>query len=296
MLRLMLDSHPRIAWLNEFEYAVDRISENGAYPDVASYIEFLETVRSFQQNKFEIDPSLTYSELVNGFLEQKSRRAGGAEIVGATVHRRFDLLRHIWPDARFIHIVRDPRDVARSVVNMGWFGNVWKGIEFWIEAERRWERFGAILPEDRFIEVRYESLIADSERELRRICAFLGVEFDRMMYDYARRTTYDLPDPTLARQWQEKMSDRDIGLVEERVGDMLTTRGYQQAGVPRIRTTPLLRIRLRLHSRAARTLFRLRRYGFGIVAGGYIASRMGLNAWRKRILHEANAIDAAYLK
>ena len=57
-----------------------------------------------------------------------------------------DRLTRIWPDARFIHLVRDPRDVARSVIPMGWAGNTWVGVERWMEAERLWDRVRSSLP------------------------------------------------------------------------------------------------------------------------------------------------------
>ncbi|MEP0844220.1 MAG: sulfotransferase, partial [Phycisphaerae bacterium] len=46
LARLMLDHHPRIAWLNEFEYAVDLIGPQG-WPDVNAYCDYLETNRIF---------------------------------------------------------------------------------------------------------------------------------------------------------------------------------------------------------------------------------------------------------
>jgi hypothetical protein len=55
------------------------------------------------------------------------------------VHRHYDRLLRLWPEARFIHLVRDPRDVASSCIGMGWAGNVWTGVTRWIEAERLWD-------------------------------------------------------------------------------------------------------------------------------------------------------------
>jgi len=65
---------------------------------------------------------------VNSFLVQK-RELESKQFVGATVHRKFDKLLMIWPDAKFIHVVRDPRDVARSVVKMGRVGHVYYGAD-----------------------------------------------------------------------------------------------------------------------------------------------------------------------
>src|SRR5262245_28549711 len=123
LLRLMLDHHPQIAFHFEFEFAVDRISLDGVLPALVDYHRWLISNRVFQHAGWSIDPELDYPHLVDSFLRQKQQLAGGKRLVGATVHRNFQHLRSIWPDARFVHIVRDGRDVSRSVVMMGWAGN-----------------------------------------------------------------------------------------------------------------------------------------------------------------------------
>ena len=126
MLRLMLSTIRRSPGAAT-GYAVNLMPESGGWPDLAAYREFLLTNRIFRLGHgFEIDPNLSYPELVNSFLEQLQRRTG-KPIVGALVHRHFDRLLRIWPDARFIHLIRDGRDVARSCIGMGWAGSVWTG-------------------------------------------------------------------------------------------------------------------------------------------------------------------------
>ena len=137
LLRLILNHHPQIAWCNEFEYAVDLMTQSNSYPDLDNYYQWLETHRIFQATGFTIDRSLSYPELINSFLVQR-RNYQDKSTIGATVHRHFDRILQIWPDACFIHIMRDGRDVSRSCIGMGWAGNVWKGIERWIEAENLW--------------------------------------------------------------------------------------------------------------------------------------------------------------
>lgn len=119
LLRLMLDSHPELAFRWESEVLVEKVGDDGAFPDLAEYHEHLRMYRFVE--KPAIDPSLDYAALVRSILEQK-RVADRKPRVGAVVHAHFDRLLFIWPDAIFIHLVRDPRDVAQSVVEMGWEG------------------------------------------------------------------------------------------------------------------------------------------------------------------------------
>ncbi len=121
MLRLMLDHHPDICIPGELEFAVPLVSDEGRLPTLEKYVEFLQTHRVFEAWSVSIDPDLDFLSLVRSFLEQK-RIQSGKPIAGATVHHHFDRLRYIWPRCRYIHIVRDGRDVARSCLRKGWGG------------------------------------------------------------------------------------------------------------------------------------------------------------------------------
>lgn len=295
LLRLMLDHHPKLSFYSEFEYAVDRISDSSSWPELNDYYQWLETHRIFQSSKFKIDRTLSYPQLIESFLDQKRDR-DGKPLVGATVHRHFDRLLQIWSDARFIHIIRDPRDVARSCVGKGWAGNVWTGVERWIEAERLWVKLSQTIPADRRIELTYENLILEPIETLTRLCHFMNLPYDKAMINYAQTSTYDLPDASFIGQWRRKLSDRDIQLVEARVADMLVERGYELSGLPRITVTPVIEQRLRLQDWLARAQFRLKRNGLPLFMSDYLSRHLRLKSWQKRIKLELNAIETKRLK
>lgn len=295
LLRLMLNGHPAIWWSNEFEYAVDRMPEHGGFPPLPAYHDWLSTHRIWRATKVEIDLSLDYPALVKSFLAQRLQREG-KPIVGATCHRHFDRLLRIWPDARFIHIVRDGRDVARSNVTMGWAGNVWCGVERWIDAERLWERLAQQIGPDRYIELTHESLIAEPEAQLTRVANFLGVDYHPGMLAYHQTSTYEKPNPAFLQQWKRKLSDWEVRLLEARIGDMLTARGYELSGLPRLRVTPAMQRRLRLRNWIACRFARRRRYGTSLWLQAAIAHRIGPQSWRERLTLRMNEIDARYLQ
>jgi hypothetical protein len=295
LLRLMLDRHPQIAWCSESEYMVDCISDAGNFPNLAEYYEWLETQRIFMKNGFEIDRSLTFPQLLNDFLRQRLERTG-KPIIGATVHRHFDRLLKIWPDAYFIHIIRDGRDVASSCIGMGWAGNVWTGIDRWIDAESLWERLKEDVPAQRRIEVQYERLIRDPAKELTAVCDFIGIPYDPLMLTYPQTTTYSFPDPKLIEQWRYKLSREEIRLIESRISDMLVKRGYELSGLSPLQVTASRRWQLRLQDWWARWVFRIKRYGLALFLLDYLSRRLRLRQWQKRIKLQLNAIDTAYLK
>ncbi|HSM06313.1 MAG TPA: sulfotransferase [Longimicrobiales bacterium] len=95
---------------------------------------------------------------------------------------KMHLLTRLFPDARYVHIVRDGRDVMLSILNKaGWERNVpWIARE-WERAMARARAFGAAHP-DRYLEVRYEALVQDPESVVREVAAFAGLTFnDRML-------------------------------------------------------------------------------------------------------------------
>jgi len=295
LLRLMLDHHPQIAWCYEFEYAVTQIQDNDNWPNLEQYHVWLETNRIFKDTGFTIDRSLDYPQLLNSFLCQK-RDLAGKPVVGATVHHNFDRLLRIWPNARFIHLLRDGRDVARSCIGMGWAGNVWTGVERWIEAECLWTKLSQNLPPEKYLEVTYESLLLEPTNILKCICEFVGVHYDEAMFSYAQNTTFDRPDPSLIEQWRRKLSQREIQLVESRIANMLVDRGYQLSGLPTLKVTPIMAKRLSLQDWWARVQFRIHRYGIPLFVADYLSRKIKYSPWQKQVKLKLYAIDKSYLK
>ncbi len=228
LLRLMLNHHPQIRFYHEFEYVVDYVSDTGELPSVADFAERVRGERIFQNNGDVIRADVDYLTLVHGFLRVKLD-GRDIRVMGATIHRHMDRLLFLWPNARFIHLVRDPRDVARSRIAMGWSGNTWTGGQAWIEAEASCDRLKSRVSADRWIAMRYEPLVSEPEQELRRLCDFLKLPWDAEMLTYTKNSDYAPPDPSLAWQWRRKATDLEVQLLEARLGPWLTAAGTSRA-------------------------------------------------------------------
>ena len=295
LLRLMLDHHPQIAFNYEFEYAVDQMGADGHWPDLSSYHEYLSYHRIFKDSGFQIDSSLDYPTLVNSFLLQKQKR-DQKPIIGATVHHQFHHLAKIWPQAKFIHIIRDGRDVARSNILMGWAGNFFTSVELWITAENLWAKLSRQLKPEQNITIRYENLIQAPETELTKLCEFIGVTFDQAMFDYAQHSTYDLPDPKIVYRWRTQFTDSEIQLAECKIAKLLEERGYSLSGLPLLKITPWLRLRMYLQNRWYRHQFRMRRYSMGLYLQDILSRRLGMTNWQKRVKLRIHDHDRKHLK
>lgn len=295
LLRLLLGHHPAICRCEEFEFVTPAIAGRADWPDLEGYRYSLQADRAFLARGLRVDPTLDFPSLARDFLHQLGER-DGRPIIGAAVHNHFNELGRIWPGAKYIHLVRDPRDVARSCVQMGWAGNAWGAAVIWRTAYQSWLKLRRSLPTDRFIEVRFETLIADTEGELARIARFLGTEFDPAMLELEADTTYRRPDPGAAKSWRTDAPRRDVQEVEAALGPLLVEAGYQPSGLPLPRIGPWRSFVLMLEHRFGRMRFGQRRYGMGLWLGAAIARRLPSRRLQHQFQRRFNRIDEQHLQ
>lgn len=104
-------------------------------------------------------------------------------------------LHRLFPGAKFVHIVRDGRDVCLSLRQTGWRGDTtWSIARYWSEHVGAGFRQGRLLPQGLYLEVSYGDLVLKTEETLRVICRFLGEEFEPEMlrfYESAEQQTLE---------------------------------------------------------------------------------------------------------
>jgi Sulfotransferase family len=161
-----------------------------------------------------------------------------------------DRLAEIWPDARFVHLVRDGRDVALSVMKVP-FGpnNVWAAAHSWSDAIRQGREAAERHP-GRVLELRYEDLVAEPEGELVTTCNFLGLEYSpdmlaieqtdpsKVVEDQAGWFTNVWAGITTAAvgKWRTELTPRQVEVFESVAGDELRALGYEMNGGTASRT------------------------------------------------------------
>jgi len=160
-------------------------------------------------------------------------------------------LRAIFPTAQFIHIIRDGRDAARSwVKHPEGSGNLYAAASEWKRMVRTGRAAGASLPPDRYLEVRYETLLVEPQATLRRVCRFLREAFSEAMLQphplpekyYPRligerrplNPSWNRITPANAFKWKHNMSSADRALFESVAGDLLEELGYEVDGKTRL--------------------------------------------------------------
>lgn len=296
LLRLVLGHHSQICRCEEFEFVAPMIGPTGPALPIDEYHQFLRNDRGFQAAGYQIDPDLTQFELAMNFLVQR-QALDNKPIVGAAVHHGFDRLSAVWPRAKYIHLLRDPRDVARSCVGMGWAGNSWGGAQIWIDAYSAYERLRDQCAPDDILEVHYENLISRPTGVLEQICEFLNVDFEPEMLEIERDTTYSKPDPNVASSWKTADDREGIAQVEARIGRRrLIESGYTPSDVPSLSAGPFTKSALEIQNRTGRALFRINRYGLSLWVQMALAKRLPISALREHAQRQMNAVDQKYLK
>jgi len=128
------------------------------------------------------------------------------------------VLRAMFRDAQYLHIVRDPRDVAcsyrevmrlesRSPYRPEFPIDCGQIAEEWINNVNSIEREAKELPPAQYRVVRYEDLVNAPEQILREICTWLGLEFDSQMLAFNESNKALALEPSATMDWKLRTLD-----------------------------------------------------------------------------------------
>ncbi len=274
LLRLMLDAHPQLAippethfvppLLESFERL--RVSPERAMDAVvdapSSGWEDLGLPADEMLDALCALKPLNSPDAVRAFYRAYASRHGKPRYGDKTPRyvTRMKRIAGALPEARFIHVIRDGRDVLLSLnkrlvelrdsepVPVERFARRWR---------RRVKNAHRAELGDRYTELRYEDLVTDTEPTLRRVCALIDLEFDPVMLDYhehaaerleemnrdraregrrvvsgaermtAHARTAAPPSTERVYAWKREMSAEDRRAFDAVAGDLLAELGYE---------------------------------------------------------------------
>jgi Sulfotransferase family len=198
LLRMMLDAHSTLAIPPETGF-LPRLAALGSLPDArlaaCEMITGAETWPDFHLDAVAFATAIarlspcTTADVARAFYRMyasrfgKSRWGDKTPIYGTEIDRIATLL----PEARFLHVIRDGRDVMLSVRGL-WFRpgeTVEACAEDWTRRLALTHAIGRRV--SHYLEVRYETLVTDPEATLRTICRFLELTFEPALLSYHER-------------------------------------------------------------------------------------------------------------
>jgi hypothetical protein len=163
---------------------------------------------------------------------------------------RTGFIRAIFPDARFIHIVRDGRGVVASAVQLSW----WQGYKgphhlhagpLKPEYQAEWDASGRsfpllsaliwktnmdaiaaarrLVPPEQWIDMRFEEIVSDPVAQFKAMLGFMGLEPSHRFDEAVARTHFEA---SRKDSWQRELDARSTALVEASMEDHLRFWGY----------------------------------------------------------------------
>ena len=260
LLRNLLRSHPHLSFPDETHF-IPQIYK--AYGDPANeqearrLTEVLLQLRWVRRWKCDFDETAliacrSYAAMVDVLFQTWARKEGKPRWGDKTPENVLHMhtLGTIFPQARFIHVYRDGRDVARSLINSPF------GPENWFAAALLWQarvqagrQAGAALPKGMYTEVRYETLLNDLETTLRKVCEFVEEPFDpailaqnvlpfeKRVHRVAAFRPYSrgyngqsIIVRDNANKWKTKVTLKQRIVFESVAGELLRELGYETEG------------------------------------------------------------------
>lgn len=259
LLQSMLNAHSEIGVLPEIKYLRRFLFPKfleGFHKKhgTRALIEFLEVDGLLRRLKFDFSTLLEWKNIsgrqldltIFDCLTAEYLRREGKTILGYKDPRCIESLRQIkawFPEAYVIHIVRDPRDVLLSKMKAEWSKNrSWylhvliNQLQLQLGLKTRY------LFQDRFIEIRYETLLKEPRQSLKDLCDKLRVPYEDSMLEFSQAATKlvssdemqwkkETLGPLLQdnmRKWEGELSRLQIGSVEELVCSAFEHYHYQK--------------------------------------------------------------------
>jgi hypothetical protein len=193
-----------------------------------------------------------FRQLIDNLSGNFRRASGKPRWAEKTPHNILHMatLGTIFPDARFIHMVRDGRDVACSLVTMNWLDsrtgqklgytqNIASAASYWQNTVRAaWQQSAHPILKGRVIQVPYEALVTNVEGTMRQVLDFLGEAWDPAILEAHKKdrshephesSTDQVTKPvydTAIGRWKRDMSPADKIAFKAEAGSLLKQLGY----------------------------------------------------------------------
>ncbi len=260
LIYALLASHPRIAMTRRTNWWSYFYGQYGDLASDANLDRLLGVMARYRRHrKLQTDLAVLredfrrgtpdYGRLFGLMQDQHAARLGKPRWGDKSLHteRYADRVFGDFPEARIIHMLRDPRDRYASVLKR-WKrlrGGVGAATAAWLASARLGER-NSEAHRGRYLILRYEDLARDPQTTLERVCDFIGEGFDSAMLgmegaddfrssggnsSYGGFDVGVISTRSIGR-FREAISSSEIAFIERRAGSVMAAHGYESDGQP----------------------------------------------------------------
>lgn len=243
LLRVILDSHSRIACGPELK----------VIPSIAMmWAEFQTTYAPYlaESKLSEADIDRAFRTFIVSLIAPLRRQSGKPRIAEKTPNNVFFFrhLHRLFPNATYIHMVRDGRDVVASLLKQNWLGpdgqplpytvDAREGAKYWANSIVVARQFAAATQgRSRYCELRYEALIADPEPCLRALFEFIGEPWEPgvlAFYERKHALGHESNADAVTRpiyqssagRWRNELNADQLAAIKQEAGSVLLELGY----------------------------------------------------------------------
>lgn len=254
LLRLILNTHSQIAIPEEARFLIPLLNKkylnNGITgASLRSLVDYLSANEQFKLWNYDSQKFLaalsgrdeiSLSELITTMYSSYCR-SEGKPLWGdkSLFFRSIDVLHALFPDARFIHIVRDGRDVFDSWRKMDTTKSNPAVVALdWNYKQFRIERSLRIIPPKNVLTIRYEDLIENPEKITQSVCAFAGLEYEpsmlsfhetshRYIGEHHSKLIFNAIDKSNHSKWRKNLTTYEIKCFSMLSRSYLAKYGYE---------------------------------------------------------------------
>jgi hypothetical protein len=250
LMRIVLNAHSEIAVPPESRFVVElydgtddvpvdpTLDAIAAHPRFKTWDLSIDAVRERLGGRSRAGYGEVMTAAYRAYAEARGKSRWGDKT--PRYIERIPLLAKLFPEARFIQIVRDGRNVALSYADVP-FGpkTVARAAALWANRVSTGMAAGRALGPRRYVEVLYEEFVTDPEPQLQAICDFIEAPFEPEMLEYHHRSREEVlgraarynprvTEKPIAevRSWAEQMPARQVEVFEAVAGDVLSQLGY----------------------------------------------------------------------
>ena len=204
LLRLMLDSHPNIScgpethFLTQFKHVIS----GNSWERIKNF--------GFEKSYWNSNIANFFDSFQKEYACNRGKQRWADKTPGYTLE--LDFINNLFPDCQIIHIIRDGRDVVSSHRDRWGYKVALKSTKTWQKYVSAAREFSHTISSERYIEIRYEGLVSDTEPTLRNVFEFLNEPWDPIVLNF-NQVSHDIHEVYAQSTDERRTTNKDKNLI-----------------------------------------------------------------------------------